>query len=230
MHTSALPSPRPAIPLWLKLLYTLFLCILIPKYWPIYGPADFLWFCDVAALLTLPALWLESPLLASVNAVAMTLPQTAWILDFVSGGRLIGVSAYMFDPGIPRFVRGLSTFHIWLPLLLLWMVWRLGYDRRAFWAQTTLCTAVLLISYLLTDPRHPPTGYPAAAVNVNRVFGPRPAEVQHWMPEQLYLLTQMLFYPLIIYLPTHLIFKRIFRHSPPALAWFATCLARKRAC
>ena len=122
---------RSLLPLYPKLIFTAFLCVLIPIYWRAYGPADFLWFCDVAAILTLIALWIESPLLASINAVAMTLPQTIWIVDFLTGGRVVGVSAYMFDPGVPLYVRALSTFHLWLPFLILWMVARLGYDRRA---------------------------------------------------------------------------------------------------
>jgi hypothetical protein len=34
----------------------------------------------------------------------------------------------MFDLKISLFIRGLSCFHIILPLLLLWMLYRLGYD------------------------------------------------------------------------------------------------------
>ena len=210
MSTTAPRRTSSKLPLWLKIAFTAFLCVLITKYWPVYGPADFLWFCDVAAILTLFALWLESPLLASANAIAMTLPQTIWIIDFITGGRVIGVSAYMFEADIPLFVRALSTFHIWLPFLLIWMVWRLGCDRRAFALQSFICAAVLLASYVLTDPRHPPAGYPDAAVNVNRVFGPKVTAVQTWMPGWAYLLLQMAVYPLVIYLPTHLIFRRIF--------------------
>src|SRR5262249_40872039 len=43
---------------------------------------NFLWFSDIALLVTMPALWLESPLLASMMAVAVTLPELAWNLDF----------------------------------------------------------------------------------------------------------------------------------------------------
>ena len=204
---------RSAIPLWLKLAYTLFLFLLAAVYWPAYGPANFLWFCDVAAVVTCLAIWLESPLLAGSQAVAMTISQTIWTLDFLTGGRLLGISAYMFNPGIRLYVRALSTFHIWLPLLLLWMVWRLGYDRRAFWFQTALCAAVLIASYILTDPRHPPRGYPYESVNVNRVFGLQMTGVQTWMPSPAYLLLQIALYPMLLYWPTHLVFKRLF--GPP---------------
>ncbi len=51
---------------------------------------------------------------------------------------MTGMSAYMFNPGLSLFTRGLSFFHFWLPFLVLYLVWRLGYDRRAFVAWTGL--------------------------------------------------------------------------------------------
>ena len=39
--------------------------VLVPYYWRAYGPTNFLYFCDVALFLTLGAVWLESPLLAT---------------------------------------------------------------------------------------------------------------------------------------------------------------------
>lgn len=211
MTTVAPSTPsRSAFPLWLKLAYTLFLCVLVAVYWPAYGPANFLWFCDAAAIVTGLALWLQSPLLAGSQAVAMTISQTVWTLDFLTGGRLLGISAYMFDRNIHLYVRALSTFHLWLPFLLLWMVWRLGYDRRSVWLQTFLCGAVLIASFLLTDPRQPRRGYPYESVNVNRVFGLQPVTVQHGMPPVAYLALQIVLYPLCVYWPTHLVFKRIF--------------------
>src|SRR5262245_46866601 len=56
---------RPRIPLWVKAAYTLFVLTLVPVYWVAYGPTNFLYFCDVALLMTVPALWLENALLAS---------------------------------------------------------------------------------------------------------------------------------------------------------------------
>lgn len=211
---TAVTEPRRAIgPLWLKISLTLFVCALVPIYWHDYGPANFLWFCDMGLLMTLAGLWLDSPLLISMEAVALSLPQTFWIADFLTGGRIIGVSAYMFNPAIPLLTRLLSTFHLWLPILLIYLVWRLGYDRRAVWIQSIVAAAVLIASYLLTDPRHPPTAYPAAAVNVNRVYGIHPADVQTWMPPLLFLGAHILFWPLFFYLPTHLIFRKLFRAS-----------------
>ena len=49
------------VPLWFKLLYSLLCAILIPIYTYDYGLTTFLYFCDVALLTTLVAVWLESP-------------------------------------------------------------------------------------------------------------------------------------------------------------------------
>ena len=78
------------IPLAVKLAYTLFVAVLVPNYWRAYSPWTFLYFCDVALLLTLPALWLESPLLISLPAVGLTLPQLLWVVDFLTGSRTDG--------------------------------------------------------------------------------------------------------------------------------------------
>ena len=69
------------IPLWFKLLYTAFVAVVIPYYWVTYTPWNFLYFCDVALLMVLVALWREDPLLASIPAVGITLPQLFWVLS-----------------------------------------------------------------------------------------------------------------------------------------------------
>lgn len=192
--------------------------MLVPFYWRTYGPVNFLWFCDVALLVTLPALWLESPFLSSVEAVAIAFPQLCWAVDFtahLAGIHLLGLADYMFDPRIPLFVRALSLFHGWLPFLLLWMVWRLGYDRRALAAQTVLAVVLLAVCFFFTPPPPHPAASPNAAVNLNWVFGPGEENVQTWMAPGLYLVLQMAFYPLVIYLPTHLALTKLFGKPHP---------------
>src|SRR6266550_2886908 len=151
--------------LGLKIGYTLFVCVLVPIYWRQYGPANFLWFSDIALLAMVPALWLENTLVASTMAVSIIFFEAIWNIDFftrlATSKSLIGLSAYMFDPKIPLFIRALSCFHIALPLVLLWTLHRLGYDRRALVAQTILAVVVLPLSYLVSNPRE----------NVNWVYG-----------------------------------------------------------
>ena len=104
------------------------------------------------------AIWTEDPLLASLPAVGLALPQLLWCLDFLTGARITGMTSYMFNPARPLFLRGLSLFHGWLPFLLLWLVWRLGYDRRALLGWTVVSCLVLLASFFLAPaPPHRPT-------------------------------------------------------------------------
>jgi hypothetical protein len=78
------------------------------------------------------------------------------------------------------------------------MVYRLRYNELALVAQTLLAWVVLLMSYWLVEPSE----------NVNWVRGlDKP---QTWMPAPIYLLLLMIFLPLFIYLPTHLLLKELF--------------------
>ena len=59
-RTDLAPRRINVIPLWIKLVFTAFMAVMIPYYWSAYGPANFLYFCDVALIVTLVALWTES--------------------------------------------------------------------------------------------------------------------------------------------------------------------------
>jgi hypothetical protein len=215
---------RNQIPVAVKLAYTLFVAVLVPNYWQAYSPWTFLYFCDVALLLTLPALWLESPILMSMPAVGLTLPQLLWVVDFVSGSRLTGMTSYMYDAKLPLLVRGLSTFHGWLPFLMVWGVWRLGYDRRALAGWTLISTAVLLCSFFLAPAPPAPTNNPGLAVNINYVHGLSYTEPQTIMPPLLWLTVMIVGFPVVFYLPAHLIFRTLFasRVAPESLVAVAT--------
>lgn len=193
------------ISLWLKLAYTLFVIVLVPAYWLEYGPENFLWGSDIALCVTLLALWAENALLASMMALAILLPELAWSIDFfwrlmfgADSLELLG-TRYMFDPELPLLVRGLSLFHVMLPALLVWLVYRLGYERRALIYQTVLAWVVLPATYLLTDP--------SANINWVRGLGREP---QAWMPGPVYLILLMIAFPVVVYLPTHLLLERLF--------------------
>lgn len=154
--------PRVRLPLWLKLAYTAYIIALVPAYWQHYGPGNFLWFCDVALFLGLAAVWLEQSLPASMAAISILVPELVWTADLVArlfDVRLIGMTDYMFDPAVPRLVRGLTLFHLWLPIALIAILKRLGYDRRALGLQLALGTIVMVAAFFLTGPD----------VNINRV-------------------------------------------------------------
>jgi hypothetical protein len=210
------PSRR-HLSLPLKIAYSVFVVLHIVVNYRYSGPLNFLWFCDIAVLITLAAVLLESALLLSVACVLILLPMSLWIVDLGSrvvmghGHYLFGIAGYMFDPHIPRDVRIVSSFHVWLPILLLWMLYRLGYDRRALAIVSFAGVMILLVSFL-ASPRPPRT--PAhPEVNVNLVFGFSDQAPQSRMPGWLYLMVLMALYPPVVYLPTHLIVSAIFPRS-----------------
>jgi hypothetical protein len=193
-----MPVGRRRIPLWIKVLYSLFLCVLVPVYWHEFGLAHFLWASDIALFVIFAALWLESRLLNSMMAIGVLPFELAWNLDFVAGSQLIGMASYMFDAKLPLYLRGLSLFHTMLPPVMIFLLYRLGYDRRALLAQTVLVWVILPVTYLVTDP----------ADNINAVFG-LSKEPQTYMHPQLYLLLEMILLPVVICLPAHLVLQRM---------------------
>ena len=212
LPTSRVSTRR--VPLALKVLYTAFVAVLVPYYWRAYGPTNFLYFCDVALLMTLAAVWTENALLASMPAVGILLPQAFWCIDFLAGlfgYHPIGLTAYMFNPSLSLFTRGLSFFHFWLPFVIGWLVWRLGYDRRALVAWTLLAWALMLTSWLALPAPPAPVAAPNLPVNIDYVFGFSDAAPQRWMHPMLFLVLLMAAMPLCIFWPTHIFLCRAVR-------------------
>jgi len=208
------------IPMWLKVLYTAFVCVLVPVYWRDYGLTNFLYFCDVAVFFTLAAVWSESSLLASMPAVGILAPQLLWMVDFLGGCvglSLTGMTAYMFDERIPIFTRGLSLFHFWLPILIVWLVWRLRYDSRAFRNWAVLALGLILMCYFGMPAPPAPAENPNLPVNINYVYGLSSDRPQTWMPPLIYLGLMIVIFPLAIFLPTHLVLQKLFGHRCDAI-------------
>lgn len=197
------PSPpeMPCVPTWLKLTYTALVVTLAPVFAFEYGLTNFLWFSNIALLTTLIAIWMRSGLLISMMAVGVVVPEIGWNLAF--WGRLLfgmpdfGLLDYMFDARIPLWARLLSLYHVPLPFLLLWLVWRCGYDARALRWQTLLAWVVLPLSLLLGTPHE----------NINFVYGPLDARGEPVAPPPLFLLLLMAALPLLVYWPTHAAFR-----------------------
>lgn len=202
-----------SIPLPVKLAYTGFLCVLVPSYWRSFGPTNFLYFCDIGLFLTLASVWTGRPLPVSMAAAGLLLPQVVWLADVAAtaaGRPLVGMTNYMFEPNVPPFDRGLSTFHGWLPFFLWYLLGRLGYDRRAFVGWTLLAWTVLPICYFLLPAPPASAGDPNLPVNVNFVYGLSNAGPQTWLPGWLWLLLQSAVMPLFIFLPAHLVLRTAF--------------------
>lgn len=207
------------IPLGLKMAYTAFMAVLVPVYWHQYGPTNFLYFCDVALFLTLLGIWTESRFLISLSAVGILLPQALWCLDFavqLTGHKLTGMTAYMFDSHRSLFLRGLSLFHGWLPFLLLYLVKRLGYDNRALAGWTATAWLLCLVAFFFLPPAGAVLPDPKIPVNVNYVFGLDDAQKQTWLPDGAYLAVWMVALLSVVYTPTHWALKKGFGRKETA--------------
>jgi hypothetical protein len=208
---SAIPQAAPLarrIPLALKLALPAFVAVQVAFYWSAYGPTNFLYFCDVALFLSLISVLTENPLPASIATVGILLPQLLWVMDFVGtlfGHPLVGMTGYMFQDSQPLFARAVSLFHGWLPFLLLYLVYRLGYDRRALLGWTVLAWALMLIAYFFLPAPPAPLDRPNLPVNVNYVYGTSDAKPQEWMPPLAWLGLMMTALPLVFFIPTHLL-------------------------
>jgi hypothetical protein len=212
--------PKGKIPLAAKLAGTAFLAVLIPVYLRTYGPANFLWFCDAALILTVAGMWLESSLLISMCAVGILIPQCLWLLDFggnALGFHVVGLTSYMFDRHLPLFTRGLSLFHGWLPLLLVWLLGRLRYDKRAITFWTVLAAALVLIGYFFTPPAGTHLANPNAPININYVYGFNDLQPQTWVNQNFYVVLWLIALWLFFFLPTHLVLRKIFGARPVAI-------------
>jgi hypothetical protein len=183
------------IPLWLKLFWTAWVVVWVPLYWRQYGLQNFLFFCDLGNIFIAAALWLESPLIFSAEASGLLLFQSLFVLDLtgeiVTGRHFIGGTEYMFDPHIALWMRLLSLFHVVSPPLLLWAIWRLGYDRRGWKLQTLITWIVIPINYFWRPQ-----------FDVNWARGPFFRE-QHGVPGFVYLLGYLIIVPAVVYFPTH---------------------------
>ena len=183
------------IPLWLKVVWTVWVVVWVPVYWRQYGLQNFLFFCDLGNLFITVGLWLENSLIFSWQATGLLLFQSLFALDLlvalVSGRHLIGGTEYMFDPHIALWIRLLSLFHVAVPPLLLWAIWRLGYDGRGWKYQTLTAWMVVPINYFWR---------PEYDVNWARGLFFRE---QHAMPGVVYLLGYLILVPAVVYYPTH---------------------------
>ncbi len=206
-------STSKTIPLSLKVIFTAFMAVLVPFYWKTYGPSNFLYFCDVALLLTLFGIWSENKLLISLPAVGILIPQFIWFVDFIGGlvgFAPLGMTDYMFDSNIPVFARGLSLFHGWLPFLLIYLIYKVGYDKRAFRYWTMTAWVLISICYFIMPAPGVILDNINAPVNINYVFGFSDEVAQTWMPPHLYFTSLMLGLPLFVYYPTSRLLKRLF--------------------
>jgi hypothetical protein len=190
-----------------KIAYTAFVLLVAVIWWRHYSWRNFLWFSDIAFIGAVPALWLESSALASVLAVAVLLPEILWNVDFVARlltrRRITGLTDYMFEPERPRLLRGLSLFHVPLPLVLLWMVREYGYD-----ASVGLAGAVAMAAVVLPWSRAVST--PERNINWTYGLGARRSATS----ATTYVTLLFVAFVAFVFVPTHMLLQALYGSQP----------------
>jgi hypothetical protein len=109
------------------------------------------------------AILLENRFIASMAIVGYLAYEIYWNMDFfllLFSLRKSGVTDYMFYSAKPIWIRSLSLFHFALPPLMIWLIYRLGYDKRAWLFQIPVIIIQFFLTWLLTNPTK----------NINLVF------------------------------------------------------------
>ena len=182
---------------------TIFGCFLIPVYWGCYGIENFLWLSDVGLFLTIIGLWAHSRLLISMAAVGVLALELVWNVDFfaqlIFNVQLIHLADYMFDGTYSLTLRGLSLFHVFMPLVWIAYLKQYGYDKRALYYFTILYWLILSVTYFFTSHQE----------NINWVFLPQ-AYALTWISPLAWCALLFISFPLLVFLPSHYVYKKIF--------------------
>ena len=192
--TNAFPVLR-----WVGLLWTV---VWLPTYIRVWGWANLLHLCDIAVILGCAGLWWGSSLLISSQALSSLAAGIFWSMDvgwrLVSGRFLVGGTEYMWDARVPLWARLLSSFHIALPVALLWAMRKIGYDRRALALQAAIAAGLFVVSRFLP-----------AAYNMNYVYQD-PLFHRSWGPAPVHLAVILVGAVAVVYWPTHLLLTWMF--------------------
>lgn len=161
-----------------------------------YGPQNFFWLCNVALFLIGYALWAGDRLVLSSQAGTVVLIGAVWTVDFVLGLATLGktalVTSYMWNPDLPLPARIVSVYHIFLPVLVIWVLARWDYDRRGPWLQCGLGTLVIVGTWLFTDPDR----------NINWITAPFHVE-QQWLSDRVWVAILIVLMPPLVYWTGH---------------------------
>ena len=196
---------RHKIPIAVKLIYSAFVVVLVPYYWVTYSPWNFLFFCDLGCRSAAVALLDGGSVAGEPAHGGLGSCRSSVGTRLPDRGADHGDDQLHVRPQAAVVRAGpVPSFHGRLPFLLLWMVWRLGYDRRALLGWTLMTWAVLLVSFFLAPPPPAPAENPKLAVNLNYVHGLSYDKPQTVMSPVLWLGIMMVGFPLVLYLPTHL--------------------------
>jgi len=201
----ALAAPLHPVVRWFAVLWLL---VWLPVNVYAWGWQNMMHFCDVGAIIACIGVCRQDSLFVSSQAVSSLFVGVLWSLDIAwrlaAGHHLFGGTEYMWDARYPLWIRLMSLFHVWLPLLLLWAMRKMGYDRRALAIQTAIAAVLLIFSRFLP-----------AALNMNYAFQD-PLLHRTWGPAPVHLAVILAGTVALLYWPTDLLFR--WMYPGPALA------------
>ncbi|MCE9584936.1 MAG: hypothetical protein K8T20_20790 [Planctomycetes bacterium] len=202
------PPPAERFPV-LRWFGMAFLVVLVPCYWRVWGGPNFMQLCDVALFLTVLGWWTGSSLLLSSQLLACLVIDLLWGID--AGGRVLtgrfiiggGLTEYMWMPEYSLFVRLLSLFHVFWPILLLASIRKTGYDRRALAFQAAVALVVLTFTVLVAP-------HVAPGRNINFAFRePFRQTTVHSTP--VHMLLTWFMTVACLYVPAHVLLLLVYR-------------------
>jgi len=193
------------IPPLFKWLYGVFMALYIPVFWVGYGAQNFLWLSSIALILAFFATLFESRFLASMATLGGLVPEMLWTLDFLYtmiahmiGSSKTGFTEYMFNSNLSLWLRIIALYHLILPPLLIWLILRLGYDRRAWIVQVLLGWMITLGIWFFTSPLR----------NINFVF-----EYEHLNMRAMPFLAILFVAAIALFGGTHLFLRTLHRRT-----------------
>ncbi|MDE3169372.1 MAG: hypothetical protein KGL75_04440 [Acidobacteriota bacterium] len=199
---TGVPQRQASFPAWARWGSLVWLAFWIPVYWRAWGAANFVHLCDTAVTLTCIGLWTNNALLISSQAVSALVVDMMWALDAIwaaaFGKHIFGGTEYLFDPSHPLWIRMVSLYHVAIVVVLLWALYRAGYDRRGWALQSWIVAAAFVISRF-TPP----------AQNINFAFR-LPAVDRPLGPPPLHVAASVLCMIFVVYWPTHWALRKLF--------------------
>ena len=205
------PDSRRSVPLPARLFFTAWMAFWMPVILVTSGAQNFWWLCNLAQFLLLIAVWIDGRLLISSQAGTVLVVGLVWTMDLmgalVLGSSPFGITSYMFNEELALIQRATSTYHVWLPVFVVWLVLRMGYDRRGFWLQCGIGTLAVVGSAIFGE----------SGRNLNYTEAPFGIE-QTWLPDWQFIPLLCIATALLVYLPGHLIVR-----------WLDTAYHRRRA-
>jgi hypothetical protein len=103
-----------------------------------YGFWNLCFLCDISLFFTTLVFWIPNrykSIITSIAALLAFLPAIFWTLDFIFlsyGVSIFGMANYMLNDKYPLFMRFLSTFHIWLWIVHLYLLKKYSYNPNAY--------------------------------------------------------------------------------------------------